>query len=148
MATKSHVRIALDRMAELQEEMSALVAPLQTEYESLKQAHDSYIVEHYSAGEGYEDDDWLATKVVSHTRTWNVDALMKLVPRAILKPALKVSIDTAKLDDLVKRGKIERKTIASAFTESPNKPYAKITRKSKTKERGASEAEGLAGKLK
>jgi hypothetical protein len=114
----------------------------------LREAVDKYIIDKYSAGEGIETPTYLATKVVGHTRTWNVEKLQKLIPRGILKNVVKMTVDGAKVDEYVRAGKIDRNKIKGAYEERPNKPYVKITRRSQDDGKADAEADSLAGKLR
>lgn len=127
--------------------MAALVAPLQVEHMALKEARDRYIIDQYSPGEGYEDEEWMATKVVSHRRTWDVEKLERLVPRGIFKNLVKMTVVPEKVDEYVRAKKIDRKKIEAAFTETPNAPYVKITKKSQPKVTGEDEADSLSAKF-
>lgn len=108
-------------------------------------AIDNYVLANYTAGEGYEDDKWLATKVVGNTRVWDAGALFKILPRGIFKQITKIVVDPQAIDEAVRAGKITDEQIASALSTRPNKPYVKVTARS-----GASntaEADNLAAKL-
>ena len=124
------------------------MAELRIEKQELEDAVDKYVLDHYKPGDGYEDDSVKITKVVSHKRYWDPDKLRKLLPTKLYKLVINVSVNSAKLDELVREGKIDREKIESAFEEIPNTPYAKRTAKSDKGSRGAEEAAGLAAALK
>jgi hypothetical protein len=148
VSSASHVRVALERLAEIEEEILAKTGPLVAEQATVKEALDNYVIDKFQAGDGYEDDDWKATKVVGHKRTWDVEKLGKLIPKGIFKNVVKVSVDGEKIDAMVAAGRLDRKKISAAFTEKPNKPYVKITKREKdAKKKGEAEAESLAAKL-
>jgi hypothetical protein len=149
VSTKSHVREGLDTLAAIDAEIEELTRPLRSQHEAVKAAVDGYVIAKYQPGDGYEDDDYLATKVVAHRRSWNVDKLTKLVPRGILKNVLKISVDGEKVDQYVRAGKIDADKIKAAYEETPNKPYVKITprKKGQSPERAEKEAEGLASAM-
>lgn len=147
VSSKSHARLALDRLEEISAEIDKLTAPLVQEQKDLKEALDKYVIEKFEAGDGYEDDDWKATKVVGHKRTWDVEKLGKLIPRGIFKNVIKVSVDGEKVDAMVAAGRLDRKKIAAAFTETPNKPYVKITKREQDAKKGEQQARELADKL-
>ena len=140
IASESHVRAATALRAECEYELEQLldtpeIRELREDIGKLTEAIDEYIVEHYQASDGYEDDNIKLTKVVGHTRRWNPDKLRKLLPTRLYKLVIKVSVDSAKLDELVREGKIERDKIESAFEEMPNAPYVKRTDKTDRKTR-------------
>ena len=147
VTSKSHVRIALERITALDKEILVRTAPLKVEREELQSAVDKYVVDHYEAGQGYEDSNYRATKVVGHTRSWNPVTLQKLLPTRLYKLVIIVKVDSAKLDELVREGKIERKKIEKAFEETPNTPYVKMTKKDQSAARSADESESLAEAL-
>lgn len=147
MSSKSHVRIALERIDELDKNMEALIAPLRTERDRLREAADKYVVDHYNPGEGIETDTFKMTKVVGHTRWWNPEKLEKLVPRGIYKNLVEVKVLPAKVDEYVRKGKIKRADIEAAFEERPNKPYVKMTKKEQGDARASAEASSLAEAL-
>lgn len=134
IASESHVRAATAERADLEAELDVhLNAPhiveLREDIGRLTNAIDKYIVEHYAASDGYEDDNVKLTKVVGHTRRWNPDKLRVLLPTSLYKLVIDVKVNADKLDALVKEGKINRKKIAKAFEETPNAPYVKRTDK-------------------
>jgi hypothetical protein len=145
--SKSDVRAALDRLEAIEREILDRTHDLVEERADLKVAVEHYVINKFEAGAGYEDDTWLATKVVGHTRTWDVDKLSKIIPRGILKNVTELKVLPAKLDAAVRAGKIDRTKIKAAFTETPNKPYVKITRRVQDDNRASDEAESLAAKL-
>lgn len=145
-----HVRAALDSLAFEERELARLMADpkivtTQDLIAKLKESVDGYIIDSFGAGEGYEDDDWLATKVVGHKRVWDVETLEKSIPRGIFKNLVKIEVDGAKVDQFVREGKLKAKDIRKAFKETANKPYVKITKRSKPK--GDKEAQSLAEQL-
>lgn len=145
-----HVRAALDSLAAAERELARLmadpqIAEVQDLVAKLKASIDSYVIDSFKAGEGYEDDDWLATKVVGHKRVWDVDTLEKSIPRGIFKNLVKIEVDGGKVDQFVREGKLKMKDIRKAFKESANKPYVKITKR--TKPKGDKEAQSLAEQL-
>lgn len=153
MKSASHVRIALDEKIELEQRLAEImespeIVALELDIANLDKAAKGYVLDHYGAGEGYEDDVWKATKVVGHRRSWNVDTLEKIMPRALFKRCTTIAVDSGKLDQLVREKKVDRKKIAKAFTEVANEPYIRITRKTPDQsEIAADEAAGLAEKL-
>lgn len=117
------------------------ILDLQNELAALKAAVDAFVLDH----EAYEDDTYKLTRVQGHRRTWNADKLEAILPRGLFKRVIKITVDPAKLDQLVRAKKIDGKKIDPAFEETPNAPYVKYTVKSE--DSGASEAEGLAEAL-
>lgn len=152
VSTKSHVAVALREREELGAELDKMlndpaIVALTAELAGLKEAIDTYVIEHFEPGDGFEDDDWLATKVVGHKRTWDVEKLEKLIPRGIFKNVVEFKVIPDKIDEYVRKGKLDRKKIGVAFTETPNKPYVKITKREQNESKGEAEATGLAAKL-
>ena len=133
--SQSHVRAATAERAELEAELDVhLNAPhivaLREDIGMLTTAIDKYVIDHYEASDGYEDDTVKLTKVVGHTRRWNPEKLRVLLPTSLYKLVIDVKVNADKLDALVKEGKINRKKIAKAFEQTPNAPYVKRTDKS------------------
>lgn len=147
ISSKANLKQALETLAELDQEIENRIGALRAQRDKLKESIDAYVIDKYEAGDGYEDDTFLATKVVGFMRNWSAEKLEKLMPRGLFKQVVKLSIDNAKLDQLVKAGKIDREMIEPAFEEAPKKPYVKVTRKSNNTGRASAEAEGLAAKL-
>ena len=135
IASESHVRAATVERARVEAEIEELLnaAPIKNrraKIAKLTEAIDAYVIEHYAASDGYEDDTVKLTKVVGHTRRWNPDKLRPLMPTSLYKLVIDVKVNADRLDALVKEGKINRKRIAKAFEETPNAPYVKRTDKS------------------
>lgn len=147
VSTKSHVRAANERIAFLEEQIETQVAPMREEKQILIDAVERYVLDKYEPGSGYEDESVKITKVVSHKRYWNPDKLRKILPTSVYKLVIKVSVDGAKIDELVREGKIDRERIESAFEEIPNTPYVRRSLKSDKSDRSAEEAAGLAAAL-
>lgn len=147
ISSKAHVRLALDTLDRIDEQIAMLTEPWQEERQMVKEALDKYVIDKFQPGDGYEDDDWLATKVVSTRRSWDVEKLTKLVPRGILKNLVKMTVDNGKVDEYVRSGKLDRDKIEPAYTETPNSPYVKITRRNNNTAKIEKEAAGLAARL-
>lgn len=147
VSSKSHVAAANARIVFLDEQIELQVAPLREERDKLAKAVDQYVISHYEASDGYEDDDVKLTKVVGYRRSWNPAKLQKLLPTSLYKLIIKVSVDAEALNELVKEGKIDRKKIESAYEETPNAPYVKRTVKGTGTSRASDEAAELAAKL-
>jgi hypothetical protein len=150
ITSKSLVRLADERLEQIEREIQSReeqvgIPALREERAGLVQARDKYIIDHFQAGEGYEDDSYKHTKVVSHTRKWDAEKLEKLVPRGIFKNLVTITVVPSKIDEYVRKGKLDRKKIERAFIETPNEPYVKTTKK--TTSNGEEEAESLAAKL-
>lgn len=120
---------------------------MREEKQILIDAVERYVLDKYEPGSGYEDESVKITKVVSHKRYWNPDKLRKILPTSVYKLVIKVSVDGAKIDELVREGKIDRERIESAFEEIPNTPYVRRSLKSDKSDRSAEEAAGLAAAL-
>lgn len=123
------------------------VERLEEEVGLLSEAINGYVLDHYDDGDGYEDSDWKATRVVSHRRTWNVERLARLVPKAVFKNVTTTTVVPAKIDQMVRAGKVTLDELAPAYEETANAPYVKVTRRSESSDAGQSEAEELAAKL-
>ena len=148
VSSDRHVAAANDQIEFLDEQIAKLTAPLNEERAALANAIDKYIIAHYEPSDGYEDDDVKLTKVVSYRRAWNPEKLQKLLPTSLYKLVIKVTVDSSKLDALVKEGKIDRKKIEPAYEETPNAPYVKRTVKvAGQAERAEEEAASLAAKF-
>lgn len=143
-----HVRTANERIAFLDEQIEVQVASLREEKQALEDAVDKFIISKFEPGDGYEDESVKLTKVVSYRRYWNPDKLRKLLPTSVYKTVINVTVNSAKLDELVREGRIDRDKIESAYEEVPNTPYVKKTAKAGKSDRSAEEAAGLAAALK
>ena len=119
------------------------IVSLQQEIADLKLGIDAYVLDR----EDYEDDDYKLTRVQAFRRRWDVDKLEAILPRGLFKNIVKIEVDPIKLDQLVREGRITAKKIEPAYTETPNQPFVKITKKSHAEEKGSAEAESLAAKL-
>jgi hypothetical protein len=145
--SKSDVAVALRQIEELDAKIAKAAAKLQEERGALKEAVDEYVMEKVKDGQ-YEDDTYKLTRTQGHTRTWNVDKLEAILPRALFKRVIKITVDGQKVDELVRAKKIDRKKIRAAFEERPNKPYVKHTKKAADDSaKRSKEAESLAEKL-
>jgi hypothetical protein len=109
----------------------------------LKSAVDKYVTEK----ENYEDDNVKITRVQGFRRSWNVAKLETILPRGIFKNVVTVMADAEKIDQYVREKKIDMKKIAPALEETPNRPYAKWSKKSHDANRGEAEANELADAL-
>jgi hypothetical protein len=135
IVSESHVQAASAELLELEAELEVhLNAPhivtLREDIYKLTESINAFVVKHYEASDGYEDQHVRFTKVVGHTRRWNPDKLIRLLPTSLYKLVIDVKVNADRLDALVKEGKINRKKIAKAFEETPNAPYVKRTDKS------------------
>jgi hypothetical protein len=62
--------------------------------------------------------------LVRRTRTrWNPDKLKKILSKSQIIKVSRFDIDPEKLDDLVRQGKLDRKKIAPALEQTPEKPH-------------------------
>lgn len=57
------------------------------------------------------------------TSRWNPERLRNLVSKNVWLKITKPVIDPDKIDDLVRKGELDRKKIGPAFEQSPKKPY-------------------------
>lgn len=119
------------------------IVSLQEQIAVLKEDIDKYVLDK----DDYEDTDYKLTRVQAFRRRWDVDKLEAILPRGIFKNIVRVEPDPAKIDQYVREGKIDMKKIAPAYTETPNAPFVKMTKKSHAEEKGSAEAESLAAKL-
>ena len=157
MASEGGVRVALARREEIAAALETMrarlaktklaqqVADLEAEDARWDGAIREFVLGHYEAGMGYEDESVKITKVVGHRRSWNVEKLKKLVTPAIFKKVTTVVVAPEKINELVSAGKLDLDDIDAAYDEVPNAPYPKFTYKAQGDR--ASEAESLAEKL-
>lgn len=96
---------------------------------ALAQAVEEFVLTSYEPGQGYEDDRVKLTKVQSHTRRWSAEKLEKLVTRGMFKNLVAVTVVPAKIDEMVRKGKLKLEDVAEAYEERPNKPYVRPTAK-------------------
>jgi hypothetical protein len=148
ISSRSRVKEALGVLEDKQFILAGLlsdpkIVTLQEEVASLKADIDAFVIDN----EDYEDDDYKLTRVQGFRRSWDVTKLETILPRGIFKNIVKVEADPIKIDEYVRSGKIKAKQIEPAFSETPNKPYVKMTKKSHAEERGEAEAGALAAKL-
>jgi hypothetical protein len=62
--------------------------------------------------------------LVRRTRTrWNPDKLKRILSKSQIIKVSRFDIDPEKLDDLVRQGKLDRKKIAPALEQTPEKPH-------------------------
>lgn len=116
---------------------------LEERREQLKSEIDDLVIQ---AGEEYEDDKVRIVRVQGFRRNWDADKLEKIIPRAVFRRIVKIEVDPNKLDDEVRAGKLKlTRQVKAALNETPNKPFAKWTQKSKKS--GVAEADALAAKL-
>lgn len=146
---RDELSVLLDRQEERVARTKAAqdLLALQTEYDELGSAVDGYVIDNYEGGFGYEDEYVKVTKVVGHTRTWNVDVLKEKLSHAMFKKVTKVVVDQAAIDDLVGRSVLTVDQIADAYEERAKKPFVKTTFLDPTSDGGRSESESLAAKL-
>lgn len=157
LAGESDVARALDRREEIAATLETLeeqlaktklyqrVEALREEDAKIEADVKEFVLVNYASGEGYEDERVKLTKVVGHTRTWNVDRLKELVKPGVFKKLTSLVVVPAKIDELVRAGKLDLEEIADAYEERANAPYVKPTIKSRVD--NSAEAESLAEKL-
>lgn len=144
----SRVDKLLARYSELQEIIESIrrnsgMADCEAELADVKAEIDSLIVD---KGVEYDGDRVKITRVQGYRRKWNVDKLEKIMPRPLFRQVIKLDVDSDKIDQLAREGKIDSKKIEPAYEETPNKAYAKWTWKS-DKKNGNNEAASLAAQL-
>lgn len=157
VSSKSHVRAGLDRIAEIEKEADKLQTKIEKKCKAemdglealaFERAGLKESIEKFVKDKGdYEDDSIKVTRVQGHRRTWNVAKLESIVPRGVFKNLVKMEVIPAKVDEYVRKGKLDRKKIAPAFEETPNAPYVKWTPKTDSSDRAEQEADGLAEAL-
>ncbi len=157
VASESDVHDALTEIeqieAEIEETETALAASelwvslqaLKAEREKLRAEIDAFILSNYQPSEGYDDGVYKLTKVVGHTRKWNVDKLKSLVPHAMFKRLTSTKVEPSKIDEMIRAKKLAIEEVQDAYEERPNKPYVKMTKKSQGS--NGDEAAELAAKL-
>jgi hypothetical protein len=57
------------------------------------------------------------------TSRWNPERLKNLVPKSVWLRITTQVVDPDKIDDLVRKGELDRQTIAPAFEQTKKKPY-------------------------
>lgn len=158
LASKSHVRAAFDRLDQIDartEKLDDIIAKkckketteldkLAEEHADLTVAINAFVLD---KGIDYEDNAVKLTRVQAYRRKWDVKKLESILPRGIFKNVTKTEADPAKIDEYVRKGKIDAKLIEPAFDETPNAPFVKWTVKSDSAGIGEVEATGLAAKL-
>jgi hypothetical protein len=143
-----HARTALFVIDKLTGAIEQKVQHLVKERDAIRKSLDAWVIAKFGDSEGYEDDQWKATKVVGHDRSWNLDKLEELVPADILEEVLNPpTVNAKKIDELVRAGRIDRDEIEDAFEEKPKAPYVKLTRKTEADDKGDKEAAEIAAKL-
>lgn len=81
-------------------------------------------------------------------RKWNVDKLREVLPAGLFKRVIVETVDSDKLDELVKAGKVKLDAIEPAYEESPKTPSVRITwAKGTDKAKTETEASSLEKKL-
>lgn len=143
MSSKLHVQAAEDRIEFLEDKIEKSVGPMRDEIAKLAAARDAYVIAKVEASDSIEVGNVTLTKVVGHRRSWNPEKLQRLLPTRLYKLVIDVKVNSAKLDELVREGKIDRKKIEAAYEEVPNKPYVKRTVKGKDEDKAADEADKL-----
>ena len=133
--------MATEEIAELETGMAETVEKI----DKLKEARDTYLIGKMEAGATLANDTWQLTKVVAYRRTWDVSKLEKIVPKGILKNITELKVIPEKIDQYVKSGDLTLKKIAPAYTETPNKPYVRVSKVAAAN--GETEAAKLAEKL-
>lgn len=160
IVSPSHVRLALDRRAEIDTELAAAhealkmtklgqtIERLQTESANLLVGVQAFAMRRYEpgAGNGYEDDRWLVTKVAGKDKIWHLDKLKTLLGARRYNQVTTVVLDRNKLDELVRSGAVSMDDIEDAFDEKPKAPYVKVTPRSESQD-GEDEAAGLRAAL-
>lgn len=149
ITSESDARLARKRIDALQDEVLALAKKVGIpakldEQVALQNALNEYVLDR----EYFESDEWTATRVQAHSRSWDAEKLRKLLPTSVYKSIIRVSIDNDKVNEFVKAGTIKLKTIESAFMEKANKPFVRWTAKGRdVQTAGEAEASKLAGML-
>lgn len=122
------------------------LAAVGADLNAVNAAIDSYALDTYQPGQGFESPEWKVTKVQGTTKVWNVDKLRSLVSHGLFKKMVSVSVDASKVDAEVKAGHVTLDEIEAAFSIKNNSPYVRITRRN-LRDDGSEEAESLAAKL-
>lgn len=79
-------------------------------------------------------------------KKWNADKLQKILGKGKFLRICKVEPDPQKIDNAVRKGDIDLKTIEPALDETPRKPY--IKRYDNTEAKGEAEAERVKAAMK
>lgn len=139
---------ALEDIEYIEDYLAKLTKPYTDDLAALNAAVDKYMLAHYKPKQGIETPRMNLTIVQSHKRQWDAAILERLVPRAVFKNLVEVTVIPAKIDEYVRAKKIDRKKIEKAYVETPNKPYVKRSKKkANTDERAEQQADSLAGNL-
>lgn len=122
----------------------AQVSALEEEVADIDAKVKEFVLGHYEPGDGYEDEYVKVTKVQSHQRRWNVERLQELVKPRMFRSIVTVTVAPAKIDEMVREGKLDLDEIADAYEDFPSSPYVRVTAKSPD---AADAAASLAEKL-
>lgn len=119
---------------------------LAMELAQLDKAAKDYVMAHYKAGDGFDHERWLATKVQGHRKVWDIEFLRTKLSRGKFKQIINEVVDRSKVDELVRSGGVSADDVEAALKEVPNEPYVKITYRGDG-EAMANEAENVAAAL-
>lgn len=114
------------------------------EIEELKSALQRFMVQYDQAQ--IIRPDYKIVVIRRWRRTWNVDKLKAAVGKGMFLKMTKMTVDSDKIDDLVREGKLDEKTIEGAFESKPEKPYLRWYYGSE--DAGETEANALAEAMK
>lgn len=105
---------------------------LRAEIDADIKAKKAKLLAHIEASENFEDDDWKVTRVQAHSRSWNVEALQRIVGAKMWTLITKRVPDPVLIDEQVRAGKLDDKKIAKAYVETPGTAYVKVSPKKET----------------
>jgi hypothetical protein len=86
-------------------------------------------------------DTYKLTLIQRANTRWDESKLRKLLPKSLWLKVTKQVVDRDKIDDLVREGKIDEKTIAPALVSTPVKPHIQRYDYKKGQDRDAAIAE-------
>lgn len=84
-------------------------------------------------------DDYKLVLIRRKRTKWNESKLKEILGKSMFLRCTKQVVDTDKIDDLVRKGRIDEKVISPALEEIADKPY--IRRYDDTDDEGAADAE-------
>lgn len=89
-------------------------------------------------------DTYKLTLVRGSSGRWVPDKLKALVPKNVWLKITKLTVDPEKIDDLVRKGDLDRKQIESAYVTTANKPHVRTYEYPKGQDKDAAIAEEMA----
>lgn len=117
VAEKQEMRAEAERI--LEEEYDYLT--LGAEVDSLKTSIRDFMIDQDVAQAKGDGGHW---SLIRRTKTkWNPAKLKKILSKGQMIKVSTFTVDPDKLDDMVRKGKIDKKKIAPALEQTPEKPH-------------------------